>query len=179
MTPFFFGVNPAEVRQGDKKGLRVLGQREDLGLELAASLDAGQRAKAIIHDQAPWDIISYNSTKMPIHVDEGLLGSQLSGTQKEIMMSLIAEYANQVHPDLAQGKLAAIAKQGLDDFRLVWAGATDRSRDHYYRIHGGDFVIEFDNTQNSANHIHSVWRDVQNDFAQDVLAEHRLLYHVL
>ena len=179
MTPFFFGVNPAEVRKGDKNGLRILGQREDLGLELAASLDAGQRAKAIVHDKAPWDIPSYNSTRMPMHDEEGLEGSKLSGTQKEIMMSLISEYANQVHPDLAQGKMDAIRKSGLDNFRLVWAGATDRSRDHYYRIHGGDFVIEFDNVQDGANHIHSVWRDVENDFAIDVLSEHRLMYHVL
>ncbi|MFQ6027852.1 MAG: DUF3500 domain-containing protein [Dehalococcoidia bacterium] len=179
MTPFFYGANPAEVRKGDKNGLRILGHREDLAIELGGSLDAGQRAKAIIHDKAPWDIISYNATRMPIHDEEGLEGVQMSGTQKEILMSLIAEYVNQVHPDLAREKLESIRKEGLDHFRLVWAGATDRSRDHYYRIHGGDFVVEFDNIQNGANHIHSVWRDVQNDFAIDVLSEHRLMYHVL
>jgi hypothetical protein len=179
MTPFFYGANPAEVRQGAKQGLRILGHREDLAIELAGTLDAGQRSKAIIHDQAPWDILSYNATRMPIHQEEGLPGSRLSGTQKEILLSLITEYVNQVHPDLATEKLAAIRKDGLDHFRLVWAGATDRSRDHYYRIHGGDFIVEFDNIQNGANHIHSVWRDVQNDFAIDVLSEHRLMYHVL
>ena len=70
-------------------------------------------------------------------------------------------------------------RRGLDHFRIVWAGATDRSRDHYYRIHGGTFLIEFDNIQDGANHIHSVWRDVENDFAADVLRDHRLMYHVL
>ena len=179
VTPFFFGVNPAEVPGGNKKGLRLLDQREDIAIELIGSLDSGQRSKAVIHDKAPWDIIAYNSSKQAIHDDEGLLGSQLSGTQKEILLALITEYVSQVPPEVAQQRLDKIKQEGLDNFRLVWAGGTDRSRDHYYRIHGGDFIVEFDNIQNGANHIHSVWRDVENDFAQDVMRDHRLMYHVL
>ena len=179
VTPFFFGANPAEVPKGPKQGLRILGHREDLAIELMSSLDEAQRAKAIIHDKAPWDILMYNSSKAAVHEDEGLAGSELSGTQKEILLALITEYVSQVRTEVAKEKLDAILKEGVDNFRLVWAGATDRSRDHYYRIHGGSFIVEFDNIQNGANHIHSVWRDVENDFAQDVLRDHRLMYHIL
>ncbi len=179
VTPFFLGANPAEVRKGSKEGLRILSQREDTAIELMASLDAGQRAKAIVHDKAPWDILGYNSSKQALHNDEGLAGREMNGTQQEILFTLISEYVNGVPAPVAADRVARIRDTGLDDYRLVWAGAPDRGRDHYYRIHGGQFIVEFDNIQNEANHIHSVWRDVENDFAQDVLRDHRLLYHIL
>ena len=179
VTPFFLGANPAEVRKGSKEGLRILGRREDLAIELIGSLDAGQRSKAVIHDKAPWDILAYNASKQAIHDDEGLAARDMNGTQREILMTLVAEYVNGAPAPVAEQRLAAIRESGVDDFRLVWAGGLDRSRDHYYRIHGGQFIVEFDNIQNEANHIHSVWREVENDFAQDVLRDHRLLYHVL
>lgn len=179
VTPFFFGANPAEVRKGPKEGLRILARREDLAIELINSLDAAQRRRAVIHDKAPWDILGYNASKQPVHDDEGIAGRDLNGAQQEILMTLIAEYVNGVPAPVAEQRLAAIRDTGLDDYRLIWAGGTDRARDHYYRIHGGRFIVEFDNIQNGANHIHSVWRDVENDFAQDILRDHRMLYHIL
>ena len=179
VTPFFLGANPAEVRKGPKEGLRILGRREDLAIELMGSLDAGQRRKAVIHDKAPWDILGYNSSKQAIHDEEGLAGHEMNGTQREMLMALIGEYVNGAPAPVAEQRLATIRDTGVDDYRLVWAGGLDRSRDHYYRIHGGQFIVEFDNVQNEANHIHSVWREVENDFAQDVLRDHRMLYHIL
>lgn len=179
VTPFFLGANPAEVPKGPQQGLRILGHREDLAIELMSTLDSGQRAKAIIHDKAPWDILTYNSSKAAVHDNEGLAGYEMNGAQQELLLALITEYVSQVRTEVAKEKLEVIRREGVDNFRLVWAGATDRSRDHYYRIHGGNFIVEFDNIQNGANHIHSVWRDVENDFAQDVLRDHRLMYHIL
>ena len=179
VTPFFLGANPAEVPKGPQKGLRILGGREDMAIELMSTLTPEQRAKAVIHDKAPWDIPMYNATRAAVHNGEGLAGAEMNGAQKELLLALVTEYVQQVRPEVAQERLEAIRKTGVDDFRIVWAGATDRSRDHYYRIHGGSFIVEFDNIQNGANHIHSVWRDVENDFAQDVLRDHRLMYHVL
>ncbi len=179
MTPFFFGANPAEVRKGDKTGLRILGGREDLAFDLMESLDAAQRSKATIYDEAPLDILTYNSSKVSLPREEGLPGSRMSGTQKEMMLSLMAEYVNQVRSDLAQEKLGVLREQGVDNIHLAWAGPVDKKQPHYYRLHGGNFVVEFDNRQDGANHIHSVWRDIENDFASDVLREHLILYHVL
>ena len=179
MTPFFCGSNPAEVRKGPKTGLRILGTREDLSFDLVESLDKGQRGEAIIYDKAPLDILTYNSSKVSLPKEEGLPASRMSGTQKEMLMSLVSEYVNQVRSDLSQGRLDAIKEQGIDGFRFAWAGPTEKNQEHYYRIHGGNFVVEFDNRQDGANHIHSVWREIENDFAQDVLREHLLLYHVI
>ena len=179
VTPFFFGANPAEVRKGPKKGQRVLGDREDMAFELMESLDAGQRSKATIYDEAPYDILTYNSSKVSLPAEEGLAAARMTGTQRELLVGLVAEYVNQVRSDLSEERLRALGEEGYDGLHLAWAGPIDGSDAHYYRIHGGDFLVEFDNRQNGANHIHSVWRDVENDFASDVLREHLLLYHVI
>ena len=179
MTPFFYGANPAEVRSGPKAGLRILGTRMDMALELMNSLDAGQRAKALLYDKAPYDILTYNSSKVSLPGEEGLKAAKMSETQQALLRSLVAEYVNEVRSDLAEQKLAELEEEGYDRLHWAWAGPTEASQAHYYRIHAGNFVVEYDNRQNGANHIHSVWRDVENDFASDVLREHLLMYHVL
>ena len=179
MTPFFFGANPAEVRKGPKNGLRILSHREDIAFDLMDSFDEGQKKKAIIYGTAPYDIITYNSSKVSLPAEEGLSIAKMSGTQREIIKSLISEYINQVPEELAQKKYSELDKYGLENIHFAWGGATDPSGEHYYRLHGGNFVVEFDNRQNGANHIHSVWRDVDNDFAEDVMRQHLLAYHVL
>ena len=179
VTPFFFGANPAEVRKGPKNGLRILGDREDLAFELMESLDAGQQSKAIIYDEAPLDILTYNSSKVSLPREEGLPASRMSGTQQEMLMALVTLYVSQVRSDVAQERLDAFKTDGIDGIHLAWAGPVDKSKAHYYRLHGGGSLVEFDNRQDGANHIHSVYRDVENDFASDVLRQHLLLYHVL
>jgi hypothetical protein len=179
VTPFFFGANPAEVRKGPKQGLRILGTSQDIALELMESLDAGQKSRAIIYDEAPADIITFNSSKASLPKEEGLPATAMSGTQREMLMALASEYVTRIRSDLAEDKLNALRQGGLEKIHLAWGGPVDRTQPHYYRLHGGDFVVEYDNRQNGANHIHSVLRDVNNDFAADVLRDHLLLYHVL
>tara|TARA_B100000945_G_scaffold255661_1_gene212895 strand:+ start:2557 stop:3549 length:993 start_codon:yes stop_codon:yes gene_type:complete len=179
MTPFFFGANPAEVRQGPKNGLRILSDREDIAYDLMNNFDDGQIKKAIIYDKAPWDILTYNSSKASLPAEEGIPISKMNGTQRNIIESLISEYINQVPEQLAERKFKELREFGLDKVYFAWAGPTKIGEEHYYRIHGGNFVVEFDNRQNGANHIHSVWRDVDNDFAEDVMRKHLLEYHVL
>ncbi|MCY4652853.1 MAG: DUF3500 domain-containing protein [Dehalococcoidia bacterium] len=179
MTPFFFGSNPAEVRKGPKKGLRILDQREDLGYELMNSLDKGQTSKATIYSEAPYDILTYNASRVSLPPEEGLPASKMNDTQKDILRNLVNVYVNQVRTDMAQEKLQRLEEEGFDGLHWAWGGPLEQGKEHYYRIHSGNFVVEFDNRQNGANHIHSVWRDVENDFANDVLREHLLLYHVL
>ena len=178
-TPFFFGANPAEVRKGPKNGLRILGVREDLAFDLMNSLDEKQVEESIICDAAPADIVTFNSSKASLMTYEGLPASKMNGAQKELLLALVSEYVNQVRTEVAEQKLADLKKTGLDHLHFAWAGPVTKDEPHYYRIHGGDFVVEFDNRQDGANHIHSVWRDVENDFAADVLREHLILYHVI
>ena len=177
MTPFFFGSNPAEVRHGAKRGLRILARREDLAFELMESLDRAQQSQAVIYDKAPYDILTYNSTRAVLPREEGLPAQRLDAAQRALLTALVETYVSQVRSDVARHKLEQLRSEGIDHLHVAWAGPVARREGHYYRIHGGNFLVEFDNCQNQANHVHSVWRDLENDFAQDVLREHLLLYH--
>jgi hypothetical protein len=103
----------------------------------------------------------------------------MDGTQKGIVKNLISEYINQVPSELADKKMSELNQHGIENVHFAWGGGKSVGEEHYYRLHGGNFVVEFDNRQNGANHIHSVWRDVSNDFAEDIMREHLLAYHVL
>jgi hypothetical protein len=166
------GTNPAEVREGAKKGLRVLGVEEDLGRELVKSLSAEQRTTAIFDKVAPKDIITGADRAAKRLTPPGIAYSQLNGAQKEQLKKVVAEYANRVRPDVAKSDLAKIDKAGWDTVAFAWAGGLERGDGHYYRVQGPTFLLEYDNTQNNANHVHAVWRDFTNDFGEDLLKKH-------
>ena len=170
-TPQFFGANPAEVRQGTKQGLRALAAEEDLGFELLRSLDASQRQAAIIDPKSPNDILTTNTREAAIQEDRGLASSQMTAAQKATLLKLIEEHAGAQTEPIGRDRLAR-AKASIDAIRFAWMGATDKAQGHYYRVQGPSFLIEFDNTQNNANHIHQVWRDFKGDWGRDLLAEH-------
>ena len=179
VTPLFLGVNPAEVKDGDSKGLRILKKREDLAFELVNSMSKDQHHIATIYENTPKDIITYNSSRVTVPVVEGISWDELKIGQQKLLKLLIAEYVNQVNPNLVKSKLEYLESNTLKSVKFGWAGGINLGEAYYYRIHGGNLFIELDNYQSGANHVHSVWRDVENDFAQDVLREHLLTYHLL
>ena len=87
-------------------------------------------------------------------------------------MTLIQEYASTQRPELAKQRVDALRKAGMDTIKFAWMGGVEKGQPHYYRIQGKTFLIEYDNTQNEANHIHTAWRDFKGDFGRDFLAEH-------
>ena len=171
-SPQFLGSNPGEVRDGPKKGTRVLAVEEDLGRALVKSLTSDQAATGIISDKAPADILSTNSREASLLADEGISYSRLKPEQQGVLMTLIREYANVQRPEMAKSRLDKIRKAGLDKVKFAWMGGVEKGQGHYYRIQGPTFLIEYDNTQNNANHIHTAWRDFKGDFGRDLIAEH-------
>jgi hypothetical protein len=171
-TPSFLGANPAEVRHGEKKGLRVLSREEDLARALVASLDSEQRAAAVVSEHAPGDIISFNSRRTSPLAPTGLPAARLSGQQLEMLMRLLREYADNMPAPVAEARMANVRSGGAETIHFAWAGATTPGQGHYYRVQGPGFLVEYDCTQNDANHIHSVWRDFDGDFGVDLLAAH-------
>jgi hypothetical protein len=172
-TPQFMGTNPGEVRiEHAMKGTRVLGTEEDLGFKLVGSLDEKQLKTAIIDPKAPNDILTTNQREASIQADTGIAYSELKADQKKTLMSLIEEVATTQNESIAKDRLDKVKKAGLDSIKFAWMGATKRNEGHYYRIQGKTFLIEYDNTQNNANHVHLVWRDFKGDFGADLLAEH-------
>jgi hypothetical protein len=172
-TPAFFGSNPAEVREeGPKKGLRVLGTMEDSARALLATLDDKQRTTALINEVAPNDIITMTTVKIDPLSPVGLAGNAMTQAQRDLLMKLIESYTAQMAEDTAAVRLGAIRQAGVEKVAFAWAGPTEPGKQHYYRVQGPTFLIEYDNTQNNGNHVHSVWRDFNGDFGRDLLREH-------
>ncbi len=171
-TPQFLGANPAEVPDGAKKGTRVLSAEEDLARELAKSLDEEQAKLGILEPIAPREILTGADRQAAFQEDLGIPYSEMGARQKELLFDLITEYAVLQHRDLAEARLDEIREAGLDDVKFAWMGGLEKGEGHYYRIQGKTFLIEYDNTQNDANHIHCVWRDFDGDFGLDVLKRH-------
>ena len=78
--------------------------------------------------------------------------------------------------ELAQARMEA-DESGRKEHHFAWAGVAEKGGPHYYRIQSPTFLIEYDSTQDKANHIHSVWRDFNGDFGMDVLKDHYKTSH--
>ncbi len=172
-SPAFLGTNPAEVRDGERKGLRVLAAREDTARALLESLDAPQRTAAIVNPTtAPGDILTMNSNDIKPLEATGLTAAALSPKQHDLLRQVLDAYLGTMEADIASERTAAVNAAGFEKIVFAWAGETARGKKHYYRIQGPTFLVEYDNTQNDGNHIHSVWRDFNGDFGRDLLREH-------
>lgn len=178
-TPTFFGSNPGEVRSGPLTGFRVLGAQEDLARELVTSLSDAQRARAIVSAQAPSDILTGN---IRIRADrarwddwkgalepEGIRVSELNEVQQHWVRRILDEVVGSYRPELSSTYLAAIDPTSLS---FAWAGSIERGQPHYFRLQNADFMFEYDNVQDNANHVHSVWRNKREDFGADLLGDH-------
>ena len=137
------GLTPDSVKVLNGKGHKVLVETNG-GLEAGFTNQDYKKSGAIIYDKAPWDILTYNSSKASLPAEEGIPISKMNGTQRNIIESLISEYINQVPEQLAERKFKELREFGLDKVYFAWAGPTKIGEEHYYRIHGGNFVVEFD-----------------------------------
>ena len=176
-APSFFGSNPAEVREGPKKGLRILASEEDTARALVMALDDAQRGKAVINKAAPNDIATMNAVTINPLAGDGIPATDLKPNQRELLMKVVDSYVSAMASDIAETRMERLRKAGLDKLVFAWSGDLERGKRHYYRVQGPTFLIEYDNTQNDANHIHSVWRDFQGDFGRDLLREHLKTAH--
>ena len=195
-TPTFFGANPADAALNGVGVLRPIGRVEDLARDLVQSLSAEQRLTAVLADTAPPDMVTMNATRVveehtPHDQLEGLTADALEAirytthprgldaavmgaSQQEILNALIMEYINRMPDSIAQIESDSLDRSGLEGIHLAWAGGIEKRQGHYYRLQSDRILVEYDNTQNDANHIHSVWRNSGNDFGADLLARH---YH--
>lgn len=170
IAPRFMGANPATIQSGKRKGERTLAAEEDLGLQLINAIQ--QKQKAIFSERPPYDIVTRNATEVDPLNPVGIKLEELNVANQELLLQLINEYLSTVPKELAEKRFGKLQKEELGEIRFGWAGGTNSGEPHYYRIQGKSFLVEFDNTQNRANHIHSVWRDFDGDFGRDLIREH-------
>lgn len=173
-TPGFMGSNPAVVLTGPKKGKEILKQETEEGFQVLNSLNQQQLTKAIIDTVAYKDILTFDKRSADINSSLGIKYSELTQNQQALLLNLIKVYVNRYTHLFAESMLKDIQAAGLDNILFAWAGKTENQvgKPTYYRVQGPTFIIEYDNTQNNANHIHSVIRDLKNDFGGDVLLQH-------
>lgn len=171
-TPTFWGSNPAVVNSGNKKGTRVLKQEMDLGFELLNSLSPDQLKVARFSEDALPEIVSSNNRKATPLQPQGISFTSLNKDQQETLLQLLKVYVENYQLGFSKTLMEKIRKAGIEKLTFAWAGSTKPGAGHYYRIQGPMLLIEYDNTQNNGNHIHTTVRDLTNDFAEDILREH-------
>jgi hypothetical protein len=182
-TPFFLGANPASSPLLGPHLLRPLAGVEDLARDLVRSLDGERLARATLWPAAPHDLVTLNharvwdaDTRSP-HEPQGIPLGELDPAQRDVARALLHLYLDRVPDEVAAREAARFAGPAIDAVHLAWAGSTEPRRPHYYRLHGPRLWCEYDNTQDGANHVHSVWRDPVGDFGADILAQHRHADH--
>jgi hypothetical protein len=173
-TPGFLGANPAIVTEGPKKGHEILKDEKEKAFALLHSFNAEQLKKVIVSASAPTDVITGNKRKAAIEKAEGLSYSEMNASQRELLLQLIYVYVHRYKKNFSDTILSDIKRSGFDRLRFVWAGEMQSGpgHPHYYRIQGPTIIIEYDNTQNNANHVHTVVRDLRRDYGGDLLLEH-------
>jgi len=171
-APSFFGSNPAVVKDGPNAGKRALREEEESGRALMAAFDEAQRAKVTFDVTAPREMLTAENREAKLLDAAGISYAGMTPAQKRLFEKVLDAYLGRVAPELAKARLDALHKAGMDKIMFGWAGTLDLGGPHYYRVQGPTFLIEYDNVQNNANHIHSVWRDFDGDFGRDLLREH-------
>jgi hypothetical protein len=172
-TPCFLGSNPALVRHDDRVVTRPLGEEEDVARDLLGSLDDAQRARAVISVDAPDDILTTNLPKLDeLPNGGGLAAADMGAEQKGLLETLVSVYVQRMRSDVAGAEMDRLRAAGLGSLTFAWAGSLERCERHYYRLTGPTFLAEYDNTQDNANHVHAVWRDLERDFGADLLRAH-------
>jgi hypothetical protein len=206
-TPLLFGAEPAEfgvfkpLKDDEDRGFDLLHalspeQRQRAIIHDVAPPDFVTRVVTKLgEEELPGDhelgfdhyVISDDDRQMLKWVRseaKGLPGSAMEPEQFEKLKGLIAGYVNRLPEAAAAKHLERLSGLGLERFSFAWAGKPERGRPHYYRIQGPEFLVEFENAQvggglpGEGNHIHTVWRDPENDFGDDLLLRHYAQEHL-
>jgi hypothetical protein len=163
-TPEFFGANPGTIDAGPGRTIRVLGPEEDIARQILKLCSKEQLEVAWRDPVAPKDIrgggVAQPETTAPV----GLAYAKMSPDQQKLLKSLLNEYLKNMPADVEAERRDAINRGGMDGIHFAWWGKQNRNEPHYYRVQGPTFLIEYNNTQNSANHVHSIWRNMSGDF---------------
>ena len=178
VTPCFLGANPAVVRSGPHTGLQVLREEEPLARDVLAALTEDQLAVAVVSPIAPDDIATrHDPVADPDVVPTGLRYADMHPSQTQRLEALVRWYLGRATEPVANDAWRAVAEAGVGEVSFAWAGPTTLGAPHYYAVKGATFLLEYDNTQDGANHAHSVWRDLRRDWGTDLLAEHHARAH--
>jgi hypothetical protein len=177
-VPLFFGANPAEVRHGPQAGQRTLPEEEDLARALVRALPPDQKRVAIVSSTAYPDILTDRYRVANAYAPpRGLAFSSMAAEHRTQLIRLLRHYVERTSAELSGQYWTKLEADGFETVTFAWTGGEEPGQGHYYAIKGPSFLIEYDNTQNGANHIHSVLRDISGDWGEDLIATHYAQAH--
>ena len=163
-TPEFFGANPGLIDAGPGRALRVLGAREDIARQILKSAPDAMQKKIWLSKSAPKDIRG-GGVAQPVFDDaQGVAYADMTPDQQKLLRDLLAEYLKAMPASIVRERMQSIKKAGLDGIHFGWWGGAELNEPHHYVVQGSTFIIEYNNTQNSANHVHAIWRNLAGDF---------------
>ena len=172
-TPSFFGSNPAIVPHGHAKaGLEILRRERGLGFELLHALGDEERETTVIAARSMGDIVTGPGREQALKEPQGLALGAMDDAHRAMAMALVETFISHLRAGLMDREIARIREHGIERIHFAWAGSHELGSPHYYRLHGPSLVIEYDNTQNDANHVHTVWHDPTDSFGRDLLKAH-------
>ncbi|MEE2776737.1 MAG: DUF3500 domain-containing protein [Acidobacteriota bacterium] len=177
VTPAFLGSDPAQIRRELDAGFYALIKEDLRGWRLFESLDPAQRKIALLEGDTPSDVIAGPGRADRLKEIRGLAAADMAVSQRHLLRQLLDEYLNNLEPDVAAVQAARVEAAGLENLHFSWSG-TEAGKPYYYRIHGPTVLIEFDNNYppgrsgGPVNHIHTVWRDTERDYGEDLLRKH-------
>ena len=163
-TPEFFGANPGFVDAGPGRAIRVLGAEEDIARQILKACSADTKKQLWLSEKAPDDIRSRGTAQPDQAKPVGLPVSKMNADQKKLMQQLLGEYLKNMPEDVVAERKKTIADAGMENIYFAWWGDAELNKRHAYRVQGPTFLIEYNNTQNSANHVHAIWRNFDGDF---------------
>ena len=170
-APVFLGANPHRVSYAGHTISRPLAPEEDLARALLDALGPSGREAAVVAGTAPRDIVSGPRPDAPGGIEPaGVAAADLRPAARSALSSLLALYLGRLPAELAAPEYDRVAAS--PDLHFAWEGPVTPGAGHYYRIQADDLLIEYDNTQNEANHAHTVLRRPRGDFGADLLAAH-------
>ncbi|MEO2030852.1 MAG: DUF3500 domain-containing protein [Planctomycetaceae bacterium] len=163
-TPEFFGANPGLIDAGPGRSLRVLGRREDLARSILKASATDKTSTIWLSKEAPRDIRGAGAAQAETGEPAGAAFGDMNPEQQKLMRELMGEYLSAMPARVVRRRMAEMNQAGIDNVHFAWWGGSELNEPHHYVVQGPTFVIEYNNTQNQANHVHSIWRNLGGDF---------------
>ena len=190
MTPLFIGSEPVKAPSGKYKGLEILQQEQNGGLEMIRALSELQRKQAILNFSKTGNNNLAEAFKDNVVIEyAGLRTNDLAGPVRQRFRDLIHLYVGNMDDDHTRVKMNEVDRH-LDNTWFTWIGGTQPDSVFYYRVQSPVILIEFDHqqpanlrkfsadpTKLTQQHIHCVVRTPNgNDYGKDLLRQHYLAH---
>ncbi len=172
MTPLFLGAAPMRIEDGPRQGTAPLEHIDRTALALRNSLNAEQTAACVLSTDKPHDILLGPGREHALKTRQGLPVSDLSSPQRGMLLRLLGAYTGIFQSDLSVHARTRLLAAGPASMSFAWIGGTTPDAPRYWRLHGDDWIIEFDNVGSDPDHVHTVWHDLRGNFGADVLKAH-------